>query len=786
MQYSHGVYGIKAYQVCLATIRRARVGCLQAIGCSLIRGAIGWIGSKRDRNRMSHYKRIVYLVLVLLIVSISVATTSIRYMYGVAMNEARERLLVTAQSQASLIGAIARFHESEGTDAREVEEMVLQQVTDAHETYKGFGETGECTLGRRDGDQITFLLSHRHFDMEDPLPVPWESEIAGPMRFALSGEVGTAINIDYRGAPVLAAFVPVRYFGWGIVAKIDLNEIRLPFLKASAVTGLAGIVVILLGAGLFLRATNPVIAALEASEGRFKKVMQDLPHPLMLHAEDGEVIQINTTWTSITGYKPSEIPTIDAWTEKAYGSHREAQKARIDLVYSLDSTTDEGEFDITTRSGETRIWHFHSAPLGLLPDGRQLTLSIAADVTERKRTERELQEAKEAAEEANVAKSRFLSSMSHELRTPLNGILGFSDLLQEEFYGPLNERQREYVSMIDASGKHLLNLISDLLDISKIDAETMQLEIEEIGANELVALPVEMMESQFRGKNLRVDTFTDVKLATVSVDSRKYMQIMFNLLSNAAKYTPPKGQIEVRAKLIDEETLKVSVKDSGLGIAESEREKIFDEFYQVRGAHNENIEGTGIGLALTRRLVEMHGGAIGVESVPGEGSTFWFTLPLTPAAAKSGGDPVLAHAPPRPYPRNRRILVAEDNDTNLKMMKDVLSVHDHRLEIARNGREAIESAKRFAPEIILMDILMPEMDGLEATRRLKAMPGLKKIPIIALSARADEESVKKSLAAGCVQHLSKPVQSAELFAALEKHLSLLDAADSTTEVHTNV
>ncbi len=230
-------------------------------------------------------------------------------------------------------------------------------------------------------------------------------------------------------------------------------------------------------------------------------------------------------------------------------------------------------------------------------------------------------------QEANITKSRFLASISHELRTPLNGILGTSSLLQEQFFGPLTEKQVEYVTQIEQSATHLLSLINDLLDMAKVDSGTMQLEYSIFDISECITSTLAMMEALFRAKELKVSTREETAMA-IEADYRKCRQILFNLLANAIKFSEPKGHITVTTQKIDQIFMKISVTDRGAGIAPEEQEKIFSEFYQADTRQNHQLGGTGLGLALCRRLVELHGGKIGVVSTLDKGSTFWFTLPL--------------------------------------------------------------------------------------------------------------------------------------------------------------
>ncbi|MCH7476597.1 MAG: PAS-domain containing protein, partial [SAR324 cluster bacterium] len=345
-------------------------------------------------------------------------------------------------------------------------------------------------------------------------------------------------------------------------------------------------------------------------------------------------------------------------------------------------------------------------------------IGLTVDVTERKRIERQLEEERENLEKtvvertqdlkqslasledsnlklqgANLAKSRFLSSMSHELRTPLNAIIGFSDLLRGRHFGPLNDKQAGYVEQIDNAGKHLLSLINDLLDMAKIDAGGMEVQLEAISLGAFFSSIAAMMSSQFRRKNLALAVEIEPGLTTLTADSRKVRQIMLNLLSNAVKFTPAGGRVEIRVAPGGDSEIRIAVADTGIGIEKEELESIFSEFHQAPSARREQVGGTGIGLALTRRLVELHGGTIGVESRIGQGSTFQVVLPKRGVPTGAPHEPKGDLAQSESYPSGRRILVAEDNEVNLALILDMLSVHGHATTIARNGQEAVEQAR---------------------------------------------------------------------------------------------
>ncbi|MCP4699380.1 MAG: PAS domain S-box protein [Gammaproteobacteria bacterium] len=405
----------------------------------------------------------------------------------------------------------------------------------------------------------------------------------------------------------------------------------------------------------------------------------------------------------------------------------------------------------------------------LARERRNLEKTVELRTAELRETLKKVEDANLRLEQANRHKSRFLSSMSHELRTPLNGILGFTDLLNRQFFGSLNEKQQSYVHQINSSGKHLLTLINDLLDMAKIDAGAMYVELKEVAPDECANATAAMMSGQFKKKNIKIKTEIDPALTVITVDIRKYKQIMLNLLSNAAKYTPEGGQVKVRVMKEGGMHVRTEIADTGIGIEPAELDNIFSEFYQADQVRDEKLGGTGIGLSLTRRLVELHNGEIGVESELGAGSTFWFTLPIKKlSSAESAQKPKKPE--PKDFVRARRILVAEDNEVNLAMILDMLSIHNHKIIVARNGKEVLDLAELHNPELFLMDIRMPIMTGLEATLRLRSMPKFAKTPIIALTASTGSEAEERQITAGCTEHLAKPIRSRELFAVLQRHL----------------
>jgi len=450
----------------------------------------------------------------------------------------------------------------------------------------------------------------------------------------------------------------------------------------------------------------------------------------------------------------------------------------VDLAMVIQKISAEGDYSIRVGRGQGKeialLYNGFNAMLEEIQLERN-NLASFNEALEIKVAERtlQLQESLEALEETNLQlievnthKTRFLSTMSHELRTPLNAILGFSDLLYGQHFGALNEKQLSYVNQIGKSGRHLLDLINDILDVAKIDSGVMELSHDPFSITECAQEMANLIRGQAQGRNIDVLVLSQQDLPQIFADRRKIKQIFLNLLSNALKFTPRDGRIEIRI-VREKLTLKISVLDTGVGIEEENQKHLFSEFYQVNRQRDEALGGAGIGLALTRRLVELHEGQIGVKSKPGEGSEFWFRIPLSDAAQPTRLPPEKTEAV---QVHGKKILIAEDNATNQALIRDILSIHNHQIAIAKNGKEAVEMARSFQPDLIFMDIRMPLMGGLQATRILRADPFFKELPIIALTASVEPESKNLCIEAGCSIHLSKPIQSREVLDTISRFL----------------
>jgi signal transduction histidine kinase/DNA-binding response OmpR family regulator len=370
--------------------------------------------------------------------------------------------------------------------------------------------------------------------------------------------------------------------------------------------------------------------------------------------------------------------------------------------------------------------------------------------------------AKEEVERASKFKDQFLSTMSHELRTPLNAVLGFSDLLTEERYGPLNDRQRRYIAHIHTGGKHLLTLINDILDLSKIEAGRLQLAIESVRVKTSFAEVVDAMRplADKKSQSLVVNPTTDL---SVRADAVRFKQVLMNLIGNAIKFTPEGGRIELTAQPLGD-VVRVDVRDSGPGIPPQEQQRIFEAFYRSTQT-GKGIEGTGLGLAITQRLVELHGGRLGLESRLGLGSCFYFTLPAVPSFEK---DEVRKTRSGFGVGASPRILVIEDDLSAAQLLQSQLASSGYDVVLCDQRSRAVEMAAELRPAAITLDIMMKPVNGWELMSKLKSDARTATIPVIVVSI-VDQPSTGALL--GADEYVVKPVDKATLLAAVERCLN---------------
>jgi len=409
----------------------------------------------------------------------------------------------------------------------------------------------------------------------------------------------------------------------------------------------------------------------------------------------------------------------------------------------------------------------------------QLFVCLVRDNTAEQQSRQALVEARDGAERANRAKSEFLSSMSHELRTPMNSILGFAQLLQTDPDHPLSDTQKESVDQIARAGWHLLQLINDVLDLAKVEAGKIEAILEEVDLDTVMAecLSLVMPLAEKHAIEL-VDQATSSGLHA-RADHTRLKQVVLNLVSNGIKYNRKNGSVAIEAKRVDD-WCEIAVVDTGVGLSAEQIDRIFEPFSRV-AAHRDEIEGTGIGLTITRKLVALMGGAIGVESQPGTGSRFWVRIPVfrgMPTRAKA-----TAGAPEGPAARaaagqRRTVLYVEDNPANLALVEYVLRQRRPHLRLisAHTGELGISLAESQRPDLIILDISLPGMDGYEVLGVLRNTTATADTPIFALSANAMQRDIEKGLAAGFDDYLTKPIDVTRLLSTIDTLLERRAAA----------
>ncbi len=485
---------------------------------------------------------------------------------------------------------------------------------------------------------------------------------------------------------------------------------------------------------------------------------------LMTTDPSGIISDVNKQMEALTGCTRDELigaPFKNYFTDPARA------EAAIKLVLREKHLTNY-ELTARARDGQETVVSYNATTFYDRDRTLQGVFAAARDVTERKRLDQaledknvELERAKIVAEKANFAKSDFLSTMSHELRTPLNAILGFSELLNDERYGTLNDRQHRYVSNIRTGGKHLLKLINDLLDLSRIEAGHMELARESVAVDTAVSEALSALQPLADGKSQRL--VQDVgKGISVWADATRFQQVLMNLLANAIKFTPNGGRIQISARLTGER-VRVEVQDSGPGIPPEEQKRIFEAFYRLRQS-GQAPEGTGLGLAITQHLVELQDGVLGLESEPGKGSCFYFELPAggrVPTALPKEASPLPATT------KRLRILVIDDEPAAAELIRSQLTASGYEVNLCGQPERATELAAQLQPDAITLDLLMKPVHGWEILRQLKSNPRTALIPVVVVSVM-DQPGVGASL--GADEYLVKPVEKEDLLAAMRRCL----------------
>ncbi|ASP39660.1 hybrid sensor histidine kinase/response regulator [Bacterioplanes sanyensis] len=496
---------------------------------------------------------------------------------------------------------------------------------------------------------------------------------------------------------------------------------------------------------------------------------------ILITDRDGHIIRVNQAFSRITGYAAHEVighrPNI-------LSSGQQNKHFYQQLWQELEKTG-RWSGEITNRRKNGELFAEHLNINAVLNKHGKASHYVAhfVDMTELKRNEDELLRARQQAEQANEAKSRFLASMSHEIRTPMNGVLGVLGLLKKT---PLNSEQQSMVKTARESGEHLLTIINDILDFSKMEANKLSLENADFAIHTLFQQVHELLLPQAQNKSLQLSYRIDEDVPSrLNGDADRLRQILINLINNAIKFTV-KGHIDVNAMLLQQQgeqvSLRLQVQDTGIGIAEDEQAQLFEEFTMADQSLARKQEGAGLGLAICKRLVTLMEGDIGVISQQGHGSTFYVDLTL-PVAISKAEDDTAATTLLKPK-AGLRILLAEDNSANQFVFKSILDAADLLVDVAADGEEAVAACQQRPYDLILMDISMPRMDGMQATQIIRQLPGgIAQVPIVAITAHALDGDRERFLTAGMNDCLTKPLQGDKLLSCIAQWTaSITDAA----------
>jgi PAS domain S-box-containing protein len=511
-------------------------------------------------------------------------------------------------------------------------------------------------------------------------------------------------------------------------------------------------------------------SALRESEQRFRNILNNVPIGVVYTDLRGNVLQTNPRFCELTGYSADELlgmPSLD---------FTHPDDIRQDAELSRQLVT--GEIPLYRRNKRYIARDGHTlwvqSTVSLLRDEQgepRRIVGAVEDITDHMKLA-EAQQARAAAEASNHAKSDFLSRMSHELRTPLNAMLGFAQLLELDKRNPLAEAQRPWVGQIQHAGWHLLEMINDVLDLSRIESGNVRLQIEPLELTALLARTLPLVEEAARKRGIRITQDLERSAMRAQGDNTRVKQILTNLLTNAVKYNADDGRIHVATRLHAGE-VEISVTDTGLGMTPEQMSELFQPFNRL-GRERSTQEGTGIGLVISQRLAELMGGSLRARSVTGEGSVFILSLPTLKDddTVRTNLDELLTH--PAQY-QQRTVHYVEDNETNVEVMRGVLAQRPQvRMDVSVTGLDGLAAIRNHRPDMILLDMHLPDISGMELLRHLKADLATSTIPVVIVSADALDSQINAAIASGAMRYLTKPVNVNELLAVVDEVLGQAD------------
>jgi PAS domain S-box-containing protein len=511
--------------------------------------------------------------------------------------------------------------------------------------------------------------------------------------------------------------------------------------------------------------------ALRASEQQLRAILDTARVGIVKTDLNGRILKPNPAYGRMLGYGDTELMALTVG-QITHPDDRIEDAKLLDAMRRGDSDVYRREKRYLAKDGHV-VHALITVALLRDAEGRpQSTVGVIEDIGEHLRLA-EAERARETAESSNRAKSEFVSRMSHELRTPLNAMLGFAQLLSLDRKPALAEHQRTWAAQIQQAGWHLLHMINDTLDLSRIESGMLKLEPVTLELEPMVIAAMAMVEPAAEKRGLQIEHRLDRRARAVMGDETRIKQILTNLLSNAVKYNVDGGGISVRSRLTESQVVEIVVSDTGLGMTRAQMDELFQPYNRL-GRERTAVEGTGIGLVISRRLAELMGGSLRAQSVAGEGSTFILTLPRAPEL--DGDAPRDSDLPTHPANyRQRLVHYIEDNETNIEVMRGMLLRRPQvRLSVSMNGLDGLAAVRLHRPSLILLDMHLPDIDGLELLRHLKDDDNLGSVPVVVVSADATAAHIEAALTAGAAHYVTKPVNLANFLAILDELLDDLD------------